>query len=102
MVEMGGEYYFAADDGVSGEELWKSDGTSAGTVLVKDIWGGSSSSSPAELTVVGGTIFFTAQDVTSGRELWKSDGTSAGTVRVKDIRWGSCGRATVRRRGRCG
>jgi len=29
--------FFAANDGITGFELWKSDGTAAGTVLVKDI-----------------------------------------------------------------
>uniref|UniRef100_UPI00056C1DDD hypothetical protein n=1 Tax=Microcystis aeruginosa TaxID=1126 RepID=UPI00056C1DDD len=68
-------------------ELWKSDGTAAGTVLVKDINPGSSSSYPGSLTAVGNTLFFTAYDGLggSGTELWKSDGTAAGTVLVKDI-----------------
>lgn len=35
-VEMGGCVYFGADDGVNGRELWKSDGTPEGTVMVKE------------------------------------------------------------------
>ena len=78
---MGGTLFFAADDGANGSELWKSDGTAAGTVLVKDITPGSRRGScPSDLTNVNGTLFFAANDGTSGRELWKSDGTAAGTV----------------------
>ena len=70
-----------------GRELWKSDGTRAGTVLVKDIDPGRRRlrRRPSHLTAVGGTLFFTADDGTHGQELWKSDGTRAGTVLVKDI-----------------
>ncbi|MCA9179762.1 MAG: hypothetical protein KDB14_35140, partial [Planctomycetales bacterium] len=72
-------------DGVSGRELWKSDGTAAGTVLVMDISAGTGSSSPRYFANVNGTLFFNAHDGVSGYELWKSDGTAAGTVLVKDI-----------------
>ena len=67
-------------------ELWKSDGTEAGTVLVKDIDPDDGYySGPTALTAVGDTLFFSADDGIHGRELWKSDGTKAGTVLVKDI-----------------
>lgn len=83
-VELGGETFFVADDGKTGSELWKTDGTEAGTVQVKDILPGPDTSSPSELTVVGGEIFFTALDDTNETDLWKTDGTESGTVLVYD------------------
>jgi ELWxxDGT repeat protein len=80
--------FFRASDGTNGGELWKSDGTTAGTVMVKDIYSGSSSGSADHLTAVGNTLYFKASDGTNGAELWKSDGTTAGTVMVKDINSG--------------
>ena len=88
LTALGNTLFFTADDGVNGIELWKSDGTAAGTVLVKDI-GPGSSSSPSNLTAVGNTLFFSANNGVNGEELWKSDGTAAGTVLVKDISPGS-------------
>lgn len=84
-----GALYFAADDGTTGRELWRSDGTEAGTVRVADIFPGSEASEPSGLTVFGGMLYFSADDGTNGVELWKSDGTEAGTVLVKDINPGS-------------
>ena len=82
---MNGTLFFTANDGTTGEELWKSDGTAAGTVLVKDINPGSASSYPSNLTNVNGTLFFTANDGTGSAKLWKSDGTAAGTVPVANL-----------------
>lgn len=70
-------------------ELWKSDGTNAGTVMVKDINPGTSSSSIGYITALEQQIYFVASNGSNGVELWKSDGTEAGTVMVKDIRTGS-------------
>jgi ELWxxDGT repeat protein len=72
-----------------GRELWVSDGTPGGTMEVKDIRTGSSSSNPSQLTAVGATLYFTANDGANGVELWKSDGTELGTTMVKDINPGS-------------
>lgn len=77
--------FFRANDSVVGKELWKTDGTTAGTMVVRDVWPGTSSSSPREIVDVNGTAFFRADDGIRGSELWKSDGTAAGTVLVKDI-----------------
>jgi ELWxxDGT repeat protein len=85
LTNSNGVLFFTADDGANGLELWKSDGTVAGTTLVKDIRAGATGSDPSELTNVGGLMFFAANDGTTGKELWKSDGTATGTVRVKDI-----------------
>ena len=88
-VTIGSTVFFTATDVDSGTELWRSDGTKAGTVRVADINPGSAGSSPSHLTAIGSTLFFTASDGSSGTELWKSDGTTAGTVRVKDVNPGS-------------
>tara|TARA_S200000501_G_scaffold23586_1_gene20394 strand:- start:5133 stop:7310 length:2178 start_codon:yes stop_codon:yes gene_type:complete len=86
---MGGELFFSADDGISGMELWKSDGTNSGTVIVSNIAANGSSSWPGQKISVGDTLFFTANNGISGNELWKSDGTYSGTSLVKDIVSGS-------------
>ncbi|MEM6403577.1 MAG: ELWxxDGT repeat protein, partial [Cyanobacteria bacterium P01_D01_bin.116] len=84
-ADVNGTFYFVADDGTNGNELWKSDGTNSGTVLVKDISLGSEGSNLDNLTNVNSTLFFTVNDGSNGTELWKSDGTESGTVLVKDI-----------------
>ena len=82
---VGGNVYFTATNAANGLELWKSDGTTAGTSLVKDIASGTTGANPTGLTAVGGTLFFAASDGSNGFELWKTDGTTAGTVMVKNI-----------------
>jgi ELWxxDGT repeat protein len=76
---------FTWNDGSHGIELWFTDGTPAGTRLVRDIRPGVAGSNPHGLTAVGGRVFFAADDGAHGDELWVSDGTEAGTRLVQDI-----------------
>lgn len=82
--------YFTTYDSTTGLELWKSDGTDAGTVLVKDIWSGAdpNNSIPDSLVNFNGKLYFAASEPTNGREIWSSDGTALGTHRVSNINSG--------------
>jgi ELWxxDGT repeat protein len=67
----------------AGCELWTTDGTVAGTALVKDLRPGPQGSDISGFTSYGGAMYFSAQDGTHGYQLWKTDGTAAGTQMVK-------------------
>jgi ELWxxDGT repeat protein len=88
-TKVGSLIFFTATDQERGTELWKTDGTTNGTVVVKDINQGNGSSSPSYLTVIGSLIYFAANDGINGSELWRSDGTAEGTTMVQDINPGS-------------
>jgi ELWxxDGT repeat protein len=92
-VELASRAYFTADDGTHGVELWRTNGTVAGTHQVRDIQPGSASSGPSEVVRSGDRLFFSASDGVHGTELWTSDGTSAGTRMVRDIVTGHGGSA---------
>ncbi len=81
------ELYFSGQNEFGNKELWKSDGTEAGTVLVKDLRA-SGSSSPENLIVAGNFLYFTALTDLTNRELFRTDGTAEGTVLVADLRAG--------------
>lgn len=90
-VEMNSVWYFGAY-AADGRELWRTDGTTAGTYEVKDIYSGTSSGFNASYPCrMNNKIYFPATDATNGTELWSSDGTAAGTQLVKDINPGTDG-----------
>ena len=103
LTSVNGILYFTAWDPANGRELWKSDGTLAGTLMINNInpdgrwvdgyfddlgnpieWRGLDSSAYG-LTDVNGTLYFHANDGVHGRELWRTDGTVGGAVMVADI-----------------
>ena len=91
-TSVGSVVYFTANDGVHGAELWKSNGTSAGTTLVADLdLTDRTRYSPEYLTAAGGSLFFTRKTETTGQESWKTNGTAAGTFMVQDLDPGASG-----------
>lgn len=76
-------FFVASKSGLLGEP-WITDGTTAGTMLLRDLRP-SSASNANNFIAVDGRVFFEANDGTNGDELWISDGTSAGTQLVQDI-----------------
>ena len=84
MIALGDKLLFQAQLDTRGKELWITDGTAAGTTLVKDIYA-FGSSTPVPGVTAGGKTFFSAFDSDHGRELWVTDGTEAGTLLLKDL-----------------
>ncbi len=82
LVRFNDSVYFAMNDGLSGRELWASDGTAAGTRQVLDIAPGAEDSIPAGLTVFDGQLYFSAQRGTAAPRLWSTRGDRASTQPV--------------------
>lgn len=81
-VDLNGTLLFAATNPTNGYELWRSDGTTSGTQLVKNINPGSASGVTGPIAIFNSLAYFRGCDATDGCELWQSDGTTNGTTRV--------------------
>ncbi|MBL8914862.1 MAG: hypothetical protein JNM17_29425 [Archangium sp.] len=82
---LGGQVFFVANALGNGEELWVTDGTTAGTRLVRDLHPGPSGSTPFAMTSLGGRAFFVANEASTGFNVWVSNGTFAGTTLTVDF-----------------
>lgn len=82
VANLGSLSFFAANDGINGLELWRTDGTEAGTFMLKDIAPGLNGSIPDPFgaEVLNGAVYFNATGTSAG--LWKTDGTVEGTQLV--------------------
>ena len=76
---MGGHLYLRADDGVTGHELWRTDGAQpvADVTQVADINPGPEDGYPSQMTVFEGQLYFKADGAGIGDELFVSSGTGA-------------------------
>ncbi|WP_225007977.1 MULTISPECIES: ELWxxDGT repeat protein [Novosphingobium] len=88
-IDLGnGKMLFAAqgDNTNTGRELWITNGTTNGTVMLKDLYAGATGSNPGNfIRLANGKVLFSAADATSNGNLWVTDGTAAGTVKVANI-----------------
>ena len=74
---------FSAIENTNGRELWNTDGTEGGTVVL--LSGGLYDSFDGGLVEHRGAVYFAFREASTGRELWTTDGTPARTRIVKDI-----------------
>lgn len=89
-IEFNSEFYFVADDGKSGKEIWKLKRNNTIENL-KDIYPGPNGSFIQNLTIFINKLYFSAFNEFTGEELWSSDGTNANTSLVSDILPGNIG-----------
>ncbi len=83
LLPTGGGHLYLVKDSTSGEEIWVSDGTAAGTHPLRDICPGPCSSRVQTLETVGNVaLFFAEPNFPEAPRLWRSDGTRAGTIPI--------------------
>ncbi|WP_396152337.1 T9SS type A sorting domain-containing protein [Flavobacterium sp.] len=80
--------FFSARNALNGIELWKTNGTTAGTIMVKSITAGNNTNGgPFSLTAVDDLLYFVQSDTenSGSAQIWKSDGSETGTTKVTNL-----------------
>ncbi len=99
LVEFRGQLYFAVNFEDGRQSLWRSDGTEAGTVAVRELPAQPHFARLTALTPAEDRLFFLASEAATGQELWVSDGTTGGTRLVEDLTPGLRGSSLSRLTG---
>ncbi len=82
-ISLGRFALFSAETIQQGREPWVSDGTEAGTKILRDL-NPSGDSNPVMMGVRDDVAIFSADDGVHGLEVWRSDGTTLGTRLLLD------------------
>jgi ELWxxDGT repeat protein len=85
VIEYNGEAYFCAEHSEKGREVFRSNGESKGTSILRDIDPGPGNSSPSTFFKLNGFLYFTAENTALGLSLWRTDGTPENTILVKRL-----------------
>lgn len=89
LKNINGQLWFSG--GAQGHQIWKSDGSSAGTTMVKDLSYDFNGHSASGFSETQNGIVFSINTTPYGTELWRTDGTPFATTLVADINPGSAG-----------
>jgi ELWxxDGT repeat protein len=83
---VGDVVFFEAYHPATGTDLWKSDGTAAGTTIVKDFAASYEFNSLQPIIAVDDVVYFFVKDYDANKlELWQTNGTEPGTLMLKTI-----------------
>ncbi len=82
-ANVNGTLHFTADDGKTGAEVWRSDGTGEGTVALPEVNPGSGGANPTNLFGIGKILYFTSSYGTGTPSLWKYDLTTTPTTAIR-------------------
>ena len=90
MASLGNEVIFAAGPSNGSQnpgapvQLWKTDGTAAGTSLIATLPSAGPLAGIGSMAVLDDRVLFTYNDGNGDNAVWSTDGTAAGTVRFLD------------------